>query len=102
MGQVHSHDVSSFRKDLTKCIDQVKGVGDTIVIKKYDKPFAVLVPFSKRATSPDNSIECPAGTIRNEIGEILNQIYYNHIHYIITRHKLPVVVLRPLEDGDER
>lgn len=101
MGQIHAHDVSNFRKDLTKYINQVKGAGDTIVVKKYDKPFAVLVPFNKIDTPREKIFERPAGIVRSEIGEILNQVYYNKSQFVITFHNLPIVTLRPLEEGEE-
>jgi len=94
--------VVEIRNNLPVYLKKV-GQGKNVLIKKYDKPFAVLSPYC--ADLPENveKAEYTTTELRPRISELLHSVHYNRLYVILTKHSKKVAVLKPLDyDADSR
>jgi len=88
--------IENLRKDLTKHLNQVCSDDASFIIKKRQKPFAVLAPYKEVTLNSEIPIECSLCKVRAEIADLVNQGYYNNLQVIIKKHKASVAILKPL------
>lgn len=88
--------VVEIRNNLPVYLQQV-GQGKSVLIKKYDKPFAVLAPYGKSLPEGAEVVKCTTTELRPKISELLHQVHYNNLYILLTKRNKPVALIMPLD-----
>jgi len=96
----NGENVADIRNNLTEYLSQIQN-GSSVLIKKYEKPFAVLAPYQSSISFNDiENVVYPLSKLRARISELLHEVHYNGLHVILTKHSRRVAVLKPLKQND--
>ena len=91
--------ISTLRKDLTECLKRVDEDDVSFVIKRRQKPYAVLSRFHDSPSTVENCIECSLSQIRPEICDLINRVFYNNLNIIIKRHHHNIAIIKPFKEA---